>query len=351
MIAVHPSTEEERIQATGFDTAGRANLVGQPRYPWPARDLGLRVKRRVKGEDGVNYLVLTVEGDSRQVPGPQPGRNQAEVVMAPALRLAPTPRPTYVVELSIPLEPIQEDAQALRFASLDAFQKVTVRLRPKDEPESTEAGVPPSPIGRKIQIAVTLPSPIRSIPHATVAQAVTLPRFHEAFLLKLDMPLTGPDIGPTPWTTSHLLLTPRTFDRLEHLFDPEFIGKVHVNLYRPISEKLLLSGEAAPENLVPLTSGEAVPEGSAPAGALGGILFFGLPGEPTQRSPEDEVIQELYPSKMPIQIHLPPATKMLRVPRGTNAADVEKSTGKKWRLYGTDTKGGGDWIYVSVEDD
>ncbi len=351
IVPLHPTTELERQQAEGFDVTGRVSRVGAARFSSNLQGLRLAFDREVSGEDGFGYLILRVEGAEGTRPVTPAGIPLMNVVMAPSLRVVPTPRPTYVVELSVPITPIDSSRRELKFESLDAFQRFTVRLQLQAGPTLGPSEVPANVIGRRIQIAISLPSPVMSIADAEVIATLPIPRFQESFLLKLQTQLTGPELGLPPWTTSHLVLVPRTQDRLEHLFDPEFVGLVHVNLFRAISESRLVSGEVVPENLVPLAAGQVLPAGAAPPGAINGLIFFGIPGGLTKPTPQDEEIQELYPGHSVIPMRLPAGTEALQVPKGTKAEEIEKRTGKKWTLYGSDSKGQGNWIYIKEEDD
>ncbi len=351
IVPLHPTTELERRQCVGFDVTARVSRVGAARFSPNLQGLRLAFDRDVRGEDGFGYLILRVEGAEGTRPETAAGIPLTHIVMAPSLRVVPTPRPTYVVELSVPITPLDSTKREIEFESLDAFQRFTVRLQPRAGPTLGPSEAPAKVIGRRIQIAISLPSPVTSIADAEVIATLPIPRFQESFLLKLQTPLTGPELGLQPWTTSHLVLVPRTHDRLEHLFDPEFVGLVHVNLFRPISETRLVSGEVVPENLVPLAAGQVLPAGAAPQGAIDGLIFFGIPGGLTKPTPEDEVIQELYPGHSAIPMRLPAGTEALQVPKGTKAEEIEKRTGKKWTLYGSDPKGQGNWIYIKEEDD
>ncbi len=347
-VPLHLTTREEENSAAGFDIVGRQSRVATPRFRKSTGLPSMSVERTVLGEDGLTYLVLRLseavavespDGDQRQV---------AQVVMAPSLRVLADPSPTYVVELACVLQPI--GAADLKFEALDAFQKVTVRLRPRGG-GALPAEPSPTLLGKTIQLAVSLPSPVIDIPHATIVRTVDAKGRSDGYLAKLVTPLQGPRVGPWSWRTGHIVLLPRDGDRLEHVFHPGFLGIVHVNVFRPISEEKVVRGAADPDNLVPIAVAQALPQGSAPPGSVDGALLFGVTGGLPEPTLLDEPIDELRPGATPLGIKLPAGTQVLVVPRGTPTEEVERKMGKKMKLYGDDPRGGGRWMYIARDDD
>lgn len=354
IITLHQTTEHEEGLAEWTAPVSQLSERKRSMLSTIAKLPPLDLLRIVRDENGNEYFLASpasdiLINDEKSAPSPIP-----HILVSPMIRVFPSPGPTYVLALSAYDKPVGESESAIQSSSIDPFVKFTARLVNRDRQEDAESTMPL--IGQRLQLAITLPSPLVRIPIGTVVQEVPIGEElgPEAYLLKLEEPIIGPSIGIKPWQTNHLVIAPRfRRHRIRFLFDRETLGPVHVNVFRAVSEERLLSGDAFPNNMIPFAVAMLLTPGAAPEGAVDGMIMFGYPpGTSFEPKKEDEAIEELTDdSQGQIQMTMTEDVQAIHVPEGTSEEDVEKKTGKKMKLYGPGPSGSGKWLYITEDDD